>query len=246
MTDEELLAAACPPINRMGAAFMFAPPTVALGKSLGLDVFQFYGIGRGGLLGDVDPAVVHAAFGYFNPEFVRSLWSAAREHITPREAGLAYLDCAAEFGRARLAGLDLDAFCAAAGAVNDAADPVGLALYASVAAEPLVDDPPGRAGQLLHALRELRGSAHLAAIRAAGLSAKVAHCIKRPKEIAMFGWPDDGSIVITDQDRERLADAEAMTDTIVGPAYAVLDQAGRTALVDGLGAIKTALATAAS
>lgn len=221
---------------------MFAAPTVARGETFGLDVVHFYGMGRGGLLGDVDPAVVHSAFGYFNPDFARTLWTSARAKIEPRPAGLAYLECAAEFGRRRFAGLDLDAFCAAAGAVNDAADPVGLALYAAVAAEPLADDAPGRAGQLLYVLREFRGGAHLAAIRAAGLNDVVAHCISRPNELGLFGWPDDGSIVVTDRDREAAVEAERMTDVIVGPAFAVLDEVGRRALVDGLVAIEAALA----
>lgn len=245
MTDEELLAAACPRINALGAAFMFAPSTVARGEEFGLDVVRFYGIGRGGLLGDVDPAVVYSAFGYFNPELVAGLLASAREKVASREAGLAYLECAADFGRERFAVVDLDAFCAAAGAVNDAAHPVGLSLYAAVAAEPLVDDAAGRAGQLLYVLREYRGSAHLAAIRAVGLSDKIAHFIKRPQEIELFGWPDDGSIVPTDHDRALMIDAERLTDVIVGPAFCVLDDTGRHALVDGLRALGTALAAPA-
>ena len=41
-------------------------------------------------------------------------------------------------------------------------------------------DVAGRAMQLLTVLREFRGSAHLLAVRAAGLDAKTAHFIRRP------------------------------------------------------------------
>ena len=67
MNDQELVATACPIINDTGAAFYFTPATAARGAALGLDAYQFYALGRGGVLGDVEPAVISAAFGYFNP-----------------------------------------------------------------------------------------------------------------------------------------------------------------------------------
>ena len=44
-------------IGAAGAAFYFAPATIARGQELGLDRVQFYGLGRGGVLGDVEPNV---------------------------------------------------------------------------------------------------------------------------------------------------------------------------------------------
>ncbi len=70
---------------------------------------------------------------------------------------------------------------AAADAVNEAADPVGLALYSGFRGELLVDDVPGRAMQIISVLREFRGSAHLIALRASGVDARTAHFIKRPE-----------------------------------------------------------------
>ena len=102
------------------------------------------------MLGDVDSAVIASAFGYFNPTLVATMWDAARTVLAPRAAGHAYMECAAAFGRRTFGPLEgLDAFCAAAGAVNDAADTAGLALYAGITTEPLVDDPAGRAMQLV-------------------------------------------------------------------------------------------------
>jgi hypothetical protein len=243
MNPEELVAAACPRINDMGWAFYFVPDTVARGEELGLDGISFYLLGRGGVLGDVEAGVVASAFGYFNPALVATMWEAARKAADPRSAGRAYMECSAAFGRRSFSDLSgLDVFCAAADAVNDAADPVGLSLYAAVASEPLVDDLPGRAMQLMTVLREFRGSAHLIALRAAGVDARTAHGIRRPDDGALFGWSDDDAPVITDEQRDNWKKAEALTDDIVLPAYGVLDDSGGRALLAGLEAMESALA----
>jgi hypothetical protein len=245
MNPEEFVAVACPKISEMGWAFYFAPDTVARAEELGLDAVGFYVLGRGGVLGDVDSTVIASAFGYFNPTLVASMWDAARQILTPRHAGRAYMECCAHFGRKTFADVKgLDAFCQAAGAVNDAADPVGLALYAGISTEPLVDDTAGRAMQLVTVLREFRGSAHLIALRSSGLDAKTAHHIRRPADAAMFGWSEEDAPTITAEDRTTWAIAEQLTDRIVLPAYAVLDEAGREALVSGLVAMESALVSA--
>ena len=210
---------------------------------MGLDLFQFYCLGRGGVLGDVEPLVVSSAFGYFNPVAIEQMWNSAKQVMAPRDAARAHFRCCADLGRARLGGLpDLDAFCAAAGAVHDAADPVGLALYAGFKAEPLVNDLPGRAMQLVAVLREFRGSAHLLAVRASGLDGKTAHFIARPNDVVMFGWSEDDPPVIGPLQREAKEAAETLTDAIVRPAYAVLDEVGADALAAGIDRIAAALA----
>jgi hypothetical protein len=242
---EETVARAGPLIGELGWAFYFVPETLARGKELGLDGFRFYFLGRGGVLGDVDAPVVHSALGYFAPALVERIWRSARERIAPPVAARAYWDCCAAFGRARLSKVPhIDRFGAAAAAVNDAADPVGLAVYSGIRSLPLADDPPARAMQLLTVLRELRGSAHLLAIRASGLDAKTAHFIRRPADIGTFGWRDDDAPAITDGERSQLAAADALTDRLVLPAFAALDDASRDELVAGLERIAAALAPA--
>ena len=99
MTTDELMARACPIIRDIGWAHYFAPEAEALAAELGIDIFTLYAVGRGGVLGDVESVVVASAFGYFNPEVVDALWNLGKQHIAPREAARAYLDCAAEVGR---------------------------------------------------------------------------------------------------------------------------------------------------
>ena len=243
MTPEETVAEAGRTIGDLGALFYFVPATLARGKQLGLDGLRFYVIGRGGVLGDVEAPVIGSAFGYFAPVFMEKFWSSAKAKVAPRLAARAFTECAAEFGRSRLSGVDgLEAFCAAAGAVNDAADPVGLALYSGTKTEPLADDLPARAMQLLNVLREFRGSVHLVAIRAAGLDAKTAHFIRRPADIGLFGWTEADAPVITAAEVAKLTAADELTDRIVLPAFSVLDDGGRAALVSGLDRIAEALA----
>jgi hypothetical protein len=242
--DAELLATACPIIRDTGWAFYFAPATQARAAELGLDGMQFYVLGRGGVLGDVESAVVSSAFGYFNPSLVAHVWNAAKSIVQPRVAGAAFMECAGEHGRAKLSGVSgLEAFVEAADAVNAAADPDGLALYAGTAAEPLADDLPARAMQLITVLREYRGSAHLAAIRAVGLDSKTAHHAKRPDDAKMFGWSEADAPVIDEAVQAKMDEAERLTDRIVAPAYAVLTQSQRQAFLSGLQSIATALAS---
>jgi hypothetical protein len=242
MTTDDLMARACPIIQNIGAAHFFSPEAETAAAEIGIDLFTLYILGRGGVLGDVEPVVVASAFGYFNPEVVEAMWNEGTKHIAPREAARVYLDCAAEVGRRRLAHVEgLDAMVSAADAVNEAADPVGLALYAGYKGELLVDDVPGRALQVIDVLREFRGSAHLVALRASGVDARTAHFVKAPGLAAMFGWPADVTPVIGDEQRAAVVAAESLTDDLVRPAYAVLDDAGGAALLRGLDDMVVAL-----
>lgn len=245
MSTEQVVAAAAPRIAGVGGAFYFVPETLAVGREHGLDGYRFYFLGRGGVLGDVESPVVESAFGYFHASLVAKMWNTAQERgdLTPREAGRVYLRCGHDFGRTHFAGLPgLEAFCEAASAVNDAAVPAGLSLYAGVAAEPVPDDVPARAMHLATVLRELRGSTHLLAILATdGIDPATAHGVRRPKDWTTFGYPEGTAPAGTDDQRAALAAAEGLTDRLVAPAFDVLDAEGRTALVDGITAMAEAL-----
>jgi hypothetical protein len=79
------------------------------------------------------------------------------------------------------------------------------------------------------------------ALRAVGLPNKAAHFIKRPGDVAMFGWTEADAPEITPQMHDQLDQAELLTDRIVAPAYAVLGDAAREAFVTGLHAVQAAL-----
>jgi hypothetical protein len=242
MTTDELIAAAAPKIASLGSAFYFVPPTLAVGKEHGVDGFRFYFLGRGGVMGDVEPSVVVSAFGYFNPSLVNKLWTSGREKLSPPAAAALYLECCRDYGRSRFVDVaDLDVFCAAAEAIVAAVDPAGLTLYAAIADAPLPEDLAGRAMQLVAVLREYRGSAHLIAVRAVGLSAEVAHFMRRPDDYVSFGWADPPPEV-TDDDRSRLAESDTLTDALVHQAFAVVDPASASTMVRVLTDMEKAVA----
>ena len=243
MNNQELLDAACPLINDMGAAFYFIPETLAVGKAMGLGGMEFYVQGRAGQMGNTDPEAVAAAFGYFKPALLKSVLDAANAKSEPRVTGEAFMNACATLSRAKLSGIaNLDALVAVLEKVNNAADGDGLALYAAINTEKLAVDAAGRLLQLIAILREYRGSAHLVALRAAGVDSRTAHYMKRPDMWKQFGYTEEEAPVITDAVKAARAEAENITDRIVEPAYAVLSDAERTVLVDGLHAVKAALA----
>ncbi|MEX2625876.1 MAG: hypothetical protein WD225_03270 [Ilumatobacteraceae bacterium] len=240
MDPRDVITAIAAPTADIGAAAYFHPDTLARGKELGLDGFRFYFLGRGGVLGDVEPEVVVSAFGYFEPSLVAKMWNTGKERIAPRAAAREYLACNADLGRAKFDGLDgLDAYCEAASAVVGAADLAGLTLFAGVRGEPVPDDPPAAAIHYAVLLRELRGSTHLLAVRASGLSAALAHAVRRPDDVAAFGHGEPPEI--TDDDRAALVRAEELTDELLAPAFSVLDDGAADALVAGTRAMHAAL-----
>lgn len=226
-------------LGNLGAIHYFAPSTVATGKEHGLDGFRFYFLGRGGVLGDAESEVVASAFGYFNPDLVKKMWDSAKAIVPPREAARLYLECAYTIARERLADVEgLAAFNVAASAVNDAVDPAGLALYSGFRAEPIPDDDAARALHLIIVLREARGSAHLLGVRAAGLSPREAHQVRRPDDVATFGWEP---LELDTAASGRWDEAEETTNRLMEPAFAVLDDQGREAFLTGLANIGAAL-----
>ena len=241
MTPEELVSATAAPINSLGAAYYFHPDTIAHGKEkLGLDGMRFYFLGRGGMMGDIDAPTATSAFGYFAPAVMDKMWNSAREKCSPREAAAAALECNANIGRTKLADVaGLKAFCEAAEQVVADVNPAALSLYAGASAQPLPDDLAGRAMHQCVLHRELRGSAHLAAVIAAGIHPGVAHAIRRPNDIETFGWPAD--IAITDDDRTKLAAVDVQTDALSASHYSTLSDDQRSAFVAGVEAIAAAI-----
>lgn len=230
------------PIYLIGASFYFVPETVERGKEAGLDGFRFYFLGRAGVLGDVEAGVVQAAFGYFEPGLLSKMWNSASRRVAPREAARMYIECAHEFGRAKFGDLHgLAEFAGAAGRVIGAVEGTAMPLFAGVRAEAVPEDAPAAAMHQAMVLREMRGSAHLVALAAVGLPTPVAHAIKRPDEVQLFGYTDETAAVVTDADRAKWDEAEALTDAILAPAYAALSADEAAALVNGTAAMAAAL-----
>jgi hypothetical protein len=219
-----LVRTVSPQINAIGAKFMLHPDTRAVGSAHGVaNGFAFYTVGRGGVLGDVDADVVASAFGFFDPGLVRTMWGIGTEKLRAREAAALFAEACRAWGRTHLAGVEgLDRLADLGEKVMEAADVTGLTLFAGWRAEPLPDDAPGRAAQVIHVLREHRGSAHLVAVVATGLkpieAMVVAQGTERPK---LFGWAEP--LPSPEDYRHLWEHAERLTDALVAPAYEALD-----------------------
>ncbi len=242
MTARDTLTAIAGPTGDIGAAFYFHPATVAAGKELGLNGFTFYILGRGGALGDVSPAIVSAAFGYFNPDTIATAWEKASATMTPSAAAQAYWDECGKRGAESFGGIDpevLSAYVAAADIVIDHADLAAAPLFAGTAQLTCSENIAGRAMQKAAVLRELRGSVHLCAVLASGLSDAQAHAIKRPGDVAVFGWEEAPSVPIDGDD--RMDAAEELTNTMLERAFFALTREQADALRAGTSAMHAAL-----
>lgn len=222
-------------IAEVGDGFFFAPTTVAAGEAIDLDAFAFYGLGRAGVMGDVHPSVVSSAFGYFKPSVVEFLWREGRARCEPEVAAKAHLEAAATYAHAHLEGVgDLDAFNDMAQRIVAAHPTASSPLAAALAARELPADPLARAYQLVLTLRELRGGAHLVAVVACGLEPRVAHFIAAPESFTLYGWGNDDVPEVGNAEIEAMARAQDLTDEIVAPAFAEVNESERERFVDVL------------
>lgn len=224
--------------------FYFDRATVEHGKEeVGLDGFRFYFVGRGGVLGDAPAAVVRSAFGYFKPALIEKMWTTGLERMavaSARDVAQAYNECAYRLAQRRFGNIEFDGFNEAASTVIATADAAALTLFAGYRSMPAPTDPVELAMYNAVVLRELRGGIHLAAVASVGLDSAVAHAIRRPDDLALFGLEDEPP-VITDPDREALAQADRLTDSTMAAQFGRLDDGARAALVRAADAMAAAL-----
>ena len=232
MTPLETAVAMSGPIHDVGGAFMLARPTLKKGPALGFPKgWSFYFSGRGGVLGDVVPDVIAAAFVFFPVAFVQQQWLLGRAVMEPAKAAEAYAEACRDWGREHLAGVDdLDRLVDLLRRVTAAADVAGAPLFAGWRAMPLPDDAPGAVAQLLQVLREHRGAMHAIAALAVGLEPLEAVIAAEGEAGAQFfNWPEPWP------EREPLlelhAEAEELTDELVAQPYEALSEEEREELV---------------
>lgn len=239
MTPEECVRGVAGPVGKHGGAFMFDADVSARGSELGLDLWAWYHCGRGGVLGNPDPSVVVAAFGFFPPALQTKAWNKGVAVMDPAKATQEYAVSCAEFGRRRFDIPDAARLAELVTLAMDAVDVAGLPLFAGWRKH-LYDGPtdgPARLALALMAAREHRGGSHLIATVAAGIPPLQAIMSGRNGATAaeFFGWPKpwpDPSLAA-----EAMQAVEKVTDALVRPAFAVLSEDERAELVAGLRAL---------
>lgn len=242
MSLNEFVRDAGKKIGPMGGVYMMSPVAGSNGEDAGLDFFGYYALGRGGVLGDVDGQTVADAFYFFSPELVKSVWDTNKPNHDPRNVAAHYAEGCAAWGREQLSGIDgLDDFTKLAERVAQAAEPTpSSSLFAGWREMPLPDDAAGRAAvQCILVLRELRGGAHVEAVKRVGLEPRQAVATNSPHMYQLFGWTDE--MPDAEPHKAKAADAEDITDDLVAPAFAPLTEEERDTFARVLGAIATKL-----
>ena len=232
------------PAHDVGTAIFLSPDVAARAETGGYaNPFAFYFAGRGGMLGDVDPEVVAATFGWFNPDVVSLLYTEGRDVHGARGAGERMMEATALWGDDHLAGVDADVlarFVDLAERLVDGAEASGLPLFAAWRTRPRATSVPGRVAQLCQILREWRGAIHLVATTAVGLSPLEAILTNEgPGQAAFFGWPEPFP------DCSALSDlhgeAEAITDRLCAVQIErLLSGEERAGLADAMAAVAAA------
>ncbi|MVU82505.1 hypothetical protein GPX89_35405 [Nocardia sp. ET3-3] len=234
-------------IQQIGGGFMFSREARAFSDGTGVPGFlPGYTRGRGGVLGEVDADVVASAFGFFRPDTVRAAWEATAS-IPAEAAALGYLKVCQDFGRRKLAGFeDAGRLAELLEPVVAAANPVGAPLFAGWRALPRAEDAPGLVLQLIHILRELRGGLHLVGVLGSGLTPLQAVLIagspleSGDQHARSFGWPEPFDEINAEL-KGRWMQAESITDDLIAPAFAALDDKEGDELVRLLDACRAAV-----
>ena len=227
------------PVSDLGGRFMLNRTTFERGAELGFQPgFEFYVLGRFGVLGQVPADVVAASAVFINPDKLAETWATAVAIASPDKGAALYNDICQSHGRAHLAAVpDLDGFVALAETVLAHASMINAPIAAGWRALPRATDVAGRAQQLLQTLRELRMARHAVCIHAEGLTPLEA-IIAGPGGAAnakMFGWPEPFPDPVPLS--ARRAAAEARTDQLSAVDFAPLTDAQRDEFVAGLGRI---------
>jgi hypothetical protein len=234
MTPEQVAAASKPVVLALGEAYGRCPTTLRRARLLGISGWAFYITGRAGALGDVRAETVAAALGFIAPDAVADGWDAAARTVRPTEVAAASLAECCRWGEDQLAALPrVDRLATLLERTVAAADASAMPLFAAWRAVPSEPGSPGaRAAAGLRLLREHFTGAHLVAVRAGGMTPLEAVLAGPEGESGAMacGWPPPyppvGPLV-----RRRLW-AEAVTDRLVAPAFAVLGPADGAELVE--------------
>jgi len=220
LSAEETVQAADRVIHDVGTAWMIHEDTRARAAEYGYGKhLPFYFAGRGGVLGNVDPGVVVASFGYWEPGLVRLMWGRGLAVASAREGARRYGQACAAWANDHLADFaPADRLAELAERVVAAAEEAGLPLFAGWRAEPRAESGPARLLQLVHVLREWRGNVHVVATTAAGLGPLEAILTNEgPEQAHFFGWRGDLPDCAHLKDRHVVA--QETTDRLVADVY---------------------------
>jgi hypothetical protein len=241
----ELSEVTADPLQVVGSSFYFDSPTVDRARELGLRRFEYYGLGRGGVLGDVDASVVEEAFTFFHPSTFDFIWTGARAKADPVAMASDYLQAAYAFADRTFGDIPVEVladFAAAAFKVVKAVEVGQHQLVDGYRQYPVPEDPVHAAylGAIL--LRELRGGVHIGAVHEAGLLPVEACYLQDPGFFKYHGYQEDDAPTVTPELEAKKLRAEEITSRAMADCFAVLTDQECRYLGDGAVAMFDALA----
>ena len=245
MDARELAVALADPIQSLGAAFYFAEETRAIASSRGLNVYQFYGLGRAWVMGDVDPAAVEDAFTFFPSSVIDLIYAQPRATHDPTTTAAAHVAAAYTFADRSFAAVAPEALAGVARVAREVLEGVEVGRY------PLVDgyrraeephDARHAAYRAVITLRELRGGVHIEAVAHVGLSPLEACYLQGPDAFTLHGYAEADAPLVTPDLSSRKERAETLTDESMARYLSPLDDDARVVLLEGVRAMAAALA----
>ena len=240
MNTSELSTSTDSPIQSAGAAFYFAPTTAAYAETIGVNAFNFYGLGRGGVLGGADTSEVVEAFTFFSSGAIEFLYGAPRAKADPVATAKAHIDAAYDYADNTFGGISTDllsSFARAAGKVVQGVKPGQYALFDGYMQFPFPASPVHAAYLATVLLRELRGGAHIDAIKEVGLSAIDATYLENPGIYKMHGFTDEEAPEVNADLEALKKKADAVSDAKFAEYLSVLDDAEQAVFLEGVNAM---------
>lgn len=235
MNGLELAELTADPIQVLGSSFYFDSLTRARAKELGVNVYEFYGLGRGGALGDVDTQVVYETFAFFHPSVIDFLWTNAKVKADPVAMATSHLEAAYAFADRTFGEVEgplLAHFATLARRVVDAQAPGACPLVDGYkrAAEP--SDPVHGAylGTIL--LRELRGGLHIHAVAEVELDPVAACYLQDPTVFALHGYPEEDAPAVTEELEIKKFHAEELTNAAMAKCFDILSESQRDTVAE--------------
>ncbi len=243
MNSSQLADLTADPVQVLGMSFYFDPLTGVRAKEPGLNIYEYYGLGRGGTLGAVDTEEVVEAFTFFHPRFFERLWTLAKEKADPVAVAADYVLAAYEFADRTFGAVDravLRDFAAAAHKVAAAVESGHHQLVDGYKQYEVPTNPVHAAYLGCILMRELRGCVHIDAVNEVGLSAVEACYLQDPMIFALHGYVEDETPVVTPDSAAKKVQAEELTSAMMARCFDVLDDE-RQNFADGAQAMFSAL-----
>jgi hypothetical protein len=201
------------PIHDIGSAIYLSPDVFGWASEWGWpNPFAFYFAGRGGMLGDVNADVVHAAMGWFEPNALEAMYGEGVAVAGAPAAAARMAEAHSKWGRKHYAEVEgLDDIVGVTEELVDGLEGSGIPLFAGWRDAERCETAAGRAAQLMQILREWRGGLHLVATTAVGLSPLEAILSNEgPGQAKFFGWrepfPDYEALKATHDEAEEMTD----------------------------------------